>query len=394
MDSPNYKILIVDDNPVMLLEIEREIIDTLVEEQSFNLSITRCDSFDRAEEELRLGDYDLAILDVREEAQGASKPDDNRGTDIFELVRAAKFLPVIFFTALPQKARQYEARPLISVISKVDLVQLPEAVSAALKSGVSTTVKTINKHVDSVIRSYLWDTVAPSWHDYSDGSPDQVAQLLVARVTRSLQENMLSEVRENLEAQNLPEPQLEADAEVFSPNAAMYYVYPPVNNELVPGALIKQPARPSDGAAEPVVTACEQSPMEWWVVLTPSCDFAQNKVEYVLLAHAMFLDKWGPFEQWKSSQNEKHWQKIEPTLRGGRPRYGVFPAFREIPDLIVDLEQVLAVPRATLANVEIVASLSSPFTEALLTRYSHFRGRIGTPDIDLVSMKGRHMAGS
>ncbi|MEW1986791.1 hypothetical protein [Pseudarthrobacter oxydans] len=384
----NYKVLVVDDRADMLSNISRELTDVLIEGKYPNLKLSTCQSFDEAQELLRAGDFDLAILDVREEAKGNGRPDNTRGTRVFEAVRLLKFLPIIFFTALPEKARMHEAPPLITVVDKDDIEALPSAVEAALKSGISTTVRTINEHVDRVIRNYLWTTVAPSWKDFSGDNPEQIAELLVARVTRSLQENALAEVRKELE------PTVEDDSTglvATSSNTARYYVYPPVNDALVPGALVKAPwledAEPThlDGNARRNVS-------DWWVVLTPSCDFAQNKVEYVLLAQALPLEVMPLFASWKEAPEKQRagkWSRLEGVLRGNRPRYEFYPKFQAIPDLVVDLEQVIAVPNDDLIGATIVASLSSPFTEALLTKYSHFRGRIGTPDVDINSLKLR-----
>jgi hypothetical protein len=172
------------------------------------------------------------------------------------------------------------------------------------------------------------------------------------------------------------------------PNAATYYVYPPVNDLLVPGALIKWP-RQENGEVLHLDGEARQPTSDWWVVLTPSCDFAQNKVEYVLLAQGVPFDAWPPFADWRAQPSEKKWSKVEPVLRGKLPRYEFLPEFVEIPDLVVDLEQVLAIPHQDLANTSVIASLSSPYTEALLTKYSHFRGRIGTPDLDIPSLRQR-----
>lgn len=391
-DEHPFRILIVDDNDEMITDIRRELSDTIVKESFPNLKIDTCNDFAEAEKLLCDMEYDLAVLDVREEAPLGGSPDDERGSRAFDIVRSSRFLPVVFFTALPDRVRDYEALPLISVVSKEDMEDLPAAVSAALESGIATTVKTLNNHIESVVRTYLWDTVAPRWTEISGGNPKQLAGLLVSRIIRSLHENGMDEVSKELELYKSASPPADGESDDGAPSAVTHYVYPPVSKDLVPGALIhyktNQDSLPSEGSAE---SALENDGLEdWWVVLTPACDFAQRKVEYVLLVRGLRLDASAQYIAWKSASfDDKKWPKIDSIVRGKTARYDFLPHFDPIPDLIIDFEQVLAVNREDLENVDVVATLDSPFTEALLTRYSHFRGRIGTPDLDFKALKSR-----
>ena len=70
-------------------------------------------------------------------------------------------------------------------------------------------------------------------------------------------------------------------------------------------------------------------------------------------------------------------------------RYHYLPAFRDIPDLVIDLENVRSVKADTLEAMDPIASLVSPFSEALLIQHSQFRGRIGVPDLDAEIIKQR-----
>ena len=76
-------------------------------------------------------------------------------------------------------------------------------------------------------------------------------------------------------------------------------------------------------------------------------------------------------------------------LKANQGRYYYLPAFRDLPDLVVDLENVRAVALDELASMTAVASLVSPFSEALLVQHSQFRGRIGVPDLDIDLVKKR-----
>jgi hypothetical protein len=53
-----------------------------------------------------------------------------------------------------------------------------------------------------------------------------------------------------------------------------------------------------------------------------------------------------------------------------------------MPNLVVDFQQLRSVPCIELSKFDAIASIDSPFAEAILARFSRFFGRLGTPDID------------
>lgn len=56
---------------------------------------------------------------------------------------------------------------------------------------------------------------------------------------------------------------------------------------------------------------------------------------------------------------------------------------------MLDLENVKAIKVNDLETMEPVASLVSPFSEALLVQHSQFRGRIGVPDLNVALVQTR-----
>jgi hypothetical protein len=142
------------------------------------------------------------------------------------------------------------------------------------------------------------------------------------------------------------------------------------------------------------------SSRDWWVVLTPACDFEQKKFKFVLLAHAGPLEAHDKYLGWTAARSKGNtakgeWNELcKDVLMATQGRYHYLPAFRDIPDLVIDLENVRSVTADTLETMDPIASLVSPFSEALLIQHSHFRGRIGVPDLDAKIIKQRLEAAS
>ena len=59
------------------------------------------------------------------------------------------------------------------------------------------------------------------------------------------------------------------------------------------------------------------------------------------------------------------------------------PKLRLEEALVVDFQQLVTLPIAQMTSLRRLASLDSPFAEALLARFGHYFGRLGTPDLDL-----------
>jgi len=53
-----------------------------------------------------------------------------------------------------------------------------------------------------------------------------------------------------------------------------------------------------------------------------------------------------------------------------------------IPDLLVDFQSLKTTPPKEIEKLCVIASLDSPFAEALPSRFARYFGRLGTPDLD------------
>lgn len=139
------------------------------------------------------------------------------------------------------------------------------------------------------------------------------------------------------------------------------------------------------------------------VVLTPTCDIAQNKAELLVLCAA--INAWDLVSDliktdWKNdglvsdtgeliaaadlSQGKRKTlrDKIQRLMRQQFPRYHWLAPIADGKDpLIADFQILACVAPEEIDSARIVASLESPFREQVPTRYAAYVGRIGTPDI-------------
>lgn len=356
MDSVKWRVLVIDDKVEMTNDASREISDAF-EGSDLDVEVLVENDFHHGYQRVAAGECDIVVLDVRRD-RGTEPEDRVRGRRVYSEIRETRFIPVIFWTALPDEVIDSEMEPLVRVFAKEDLSKVPDAIKAAISSGVVNVMSEIESHVAGVMRSYLWEELAPNWQEDTGGDPKEVAYMLITRIASSLRARNISGLMGR---------------------ASHRYVYPPVSDALESGQLVQRTRQRAGEAVQ-----------EWCVVLTPACDLVQGKADFVLLARAYPLDGVQRFKDWTANSSSRaKWNELERLLAGGLPRYTYLPAFRDIPDLIVDFEDTFTVAARLMRPYKAKASLSSPFSEAVLAKHSQFLGRIGTPDLDLGPIKAR-----
>ena len=355
MDRRVWRVLVVDDKPEMTADAERELHDAFDDDPDLDVDIKVENSFDTGLQLVKDGTCDIVILDLRRDRTESAAEDRDRGRRVYTDIREVRFIPVIFWTALPQDVQDLKAPPLIDVFAKEELDKIPDAIRAAINTGTAQIMADIEDQVAGVMREHLWSELAPHWdEDTAGGDPKELAHLLITRVAHSLQDQALPEL---------------------TSRPSHCYLYPPVSTRHRPGDLLRRIQAGAD---------------EWWVVLTPACDLEHDgKADFVLLGRASLLKFHPKYVAWAATCSNGKWNELHELLSGKIARYHYLPEFRDIPDLILDLENTQSVPTDNLDGFVRVASLVSPYSDALLVKYSHFRGRIGTPDMNSADIKTR-----
>ncbi|RLC90205.1 MAG: hypothetical protein DRI77_15000 [Chloroflexi bacterium] len=284
---------------------------------------------------------------------------------------------MIFYTAVPHLVRDLEdqEKPLIQVVEKTEgLSQVLEAIGKILATGIPAINRALIRHLEVVQRDYMWDFVAKHWEQYSNQSDYiALAYLLASRLAVSLSGPGIQQLAQDMGG-------TVGDAIVAGKVHPMqYYLLPPVEPNPLAGDLYKGKIG-------------EQS--RYWILLTPSCDMAHNKAEKVLLALCRHIEEFDEYQKWSRSQSlpepsNTRRKKLEGLLtdkrrvRDGQPeRYHCLPAALLVPGLVVDFQQLITLSRKELDTLERIASLDSPFAEALVSRFTRYFGRLGTPDLD------------
>lgn len=377
MTSPDvaYRVLIVDDDAEMADNLQDLLTDEL--EDLGVIQFEAEQNFSAAEERLSHADFDLVILDVRDASDdgGSSTDIEGRGRALYERIARIRWVPVVFFTGVPQQVRALEKAPLVRVVTKNALGEIAPAVREGLLSGVPALTRRISGLVERQVREFMRDVVAPHWAEMAGADHNEIAPVIVNRLAAWLKENGLHELDRAVDGDLVDT--------AGRPSAARVYLMPPVTHHLTAADLLVDP----EGG--------------WWLVLTPACDLYEDhpdskvakprvaKAQYVRLAKAdrVFTERMNHSESpaiatWlASAKSNKDKDPAKRAFKDNDNRYRALPRYLDVPDLVIDFENVSSVRLGEAQCWKRVATLDSPFAEAMLTAYSRSVGRIGTPDI-------------
>lgn len=367
MTTSIHKILVVDDKQEHLDELRIDLADALRDLGPIDIIIRS--SFEAAEDELRsaTSEYDVVVLDVMMGEPDAAGFERERGVEMYNRIRDIRWVPVVFYTGLPSACEGLETPPLVSVVAKDEPGILYERVRAALQSGAGRMARDLVRKLDGQIRAFLGHHVAPSWEHYRKLEGDGIERVLLGRLAAFLRE------------WDAPNDGTETQQIGHAAVPASYYLMPPLNGSGLRAGSILQ-----------------ESGEDWWIVLTPTCDLFTNvsfaggekprapKATRVLLARLVSAGEHPKIQNYIDTGKGLSEARRVVSGHNEEARWYYLPAFLSVPDLLVDLEHLRTEPHEDIVEPTWfrVADLDTPYMEVLLARQSHWRGRIGKPDLD------------
>jgi len=371
-DVTTWQLLFVDDEEDACRQVKEYLEGETISGSGEFPHVETLTDFDKALEALEARRFDLVILDLRLGPHDETR-EEEAGTRTLQAIQQRRFVPVIFYTALPHLVRDLET-PLIRVIEKGPN---PEPLLEAVRNIFATRLPTVNRalirHLETVQRDYMWEFVAKHWERFGDTADrTALAYLLARRLAMSLSGPGIQQL-----AQDLGDTTGVGATEGLV-HPMQYYMMPPVEKSPLAGDLYRGQIGDQNG---------------YWVLLSPSCDLVmgREKAEWMLLARCLPLTEQTEYQGWQTGLLQPSGtveRRLRDILRNNRQggqaeRFYFLPGAMTLPDLVVDFQQLVTLPRERMTTLERLASLDSPFAEALLARFARYFGRLGTPDLDL-----------
>ena len=267
-----WRFLIVEDDEDKVRQL-REIAPACVDAPD-EVAVDVCQTFSKAAGRLSRERFDLLILDLKDDSDTTLEADSNpAGLAIFEELKKTRFVPVVFYTALAHKVRSEETS-FVPVVEKTeDVTRVKEEVRRVL----ATRLPALTRHLRYLQRHYMWDFVSEHWKDFSQPSDQaDIAYLLARRLAIALEGEA-----GKLAASVGGAPETAAAPSKTHPMADD--IVPPFGSHPLAGDIVSE-----------TVDAQER----YWLMLTPSCDFAQSKAKHFTLVRCEPLADRDEFQNW------------------------------------------------------------------------------------------------
>ncbi|MBO7927974.1 response regulator [Pseudoalteromonas sp. K222D] len=131
-----------------------------------------------------------------------------------------------------------------------------------------------------------------------------------------------------------------------------------------------------------------------YILLTPACDLAQCKADYLQLAQIKEIREIPEIidilpadgEELSNNRSNKINNKIQNFVRNKAARYHYLPMFGAVEnDSVVDFQNIHSIEESKfLEHYELLGSVSNYFYKDLLSRFSALYSRQGSPDYDFI----------
>jgi hypothetical protein len=359
------KILIVEDEgPIG--DLLQAAITTRLNGLQHEVIVRRCPSIPQSKSALEDFRPHIVTLDLKDD----STDDMSSGKPAWEFIRDKHFCPVVFFSAndLPEGFPD-GTDPFAKYLNK----------NAKSEIDVAATIVDFIPHVVGLdqLRSEVESRYAKSLQKVSgliwkaEGEPQARNEALLRVTRRRLAATLEHPLGEELHIK-----------------AWEQFIYPPIDEHLCTGDVILQ--RNADRTMA----------NSFRVILTPPCDLVpgQNAVTDVLLGQCF------PISHAEVFRRAGLPAQVAPTARladklvkdevGGMK---IIPKLSDLwPTMVLDFKSLELAPRTVIAllpetaneesKFERIASMDSPFREALSWRFMQTAGRPGTPDADRTAL--------
>lgn len=347
-------ILIIEDEDVQI-QVYDDVISQYNKKNELQIGFTVCRSYSEGEQALNTPYFDAAIIDLK-----LSKTEELEGKKLVESVYQNNRIPIFIYSGSIAQIDDIKENALLKKKLRTEnLTEILIEIVNIYNTGI-TKILGSKGLIDSYLNSIFWTHLSDSmdiWINDNNRTSDEKQKILSRFI--------LSHIQEFLELND------QSGFDYYHP--AEIYISPAIKPKLFTGDIV-----------------IELSSQKQYIVLTPSCDLAQEKVKDILLAeiefpenclileHKNIINKKSN-EQSKIEESEKILKKILKNSYSNKYHY--LPCFKNIKGGLINFQKLLSI-RATLfeGNFMRLSSVNQSFTKDIIARFSYYYSRQGSPD--------------
>lgn len=307
-----------------------------------------------AKQKLTYEKIDAAVIDLKL----GTTDIDYKGNVIIDIIKNNLRFPAYILTANPEKIEEEKnnQNDLFKIKVKgtedANFTLILNELKAIHLTGITKILGgagQIEKYLNEIFWKHLSNSVN-TWASDSSRTPEQKE--------KSLLRYTLSYIQEHLDLTD------SGDFENYTPSE--FYIIPPVKQNLFTGDIVEYNNR-----------RC--------IVLTPACDFGNKNVDNILF---VTIKNWESLDSEFSKRpiSKAKGDKLKDYLGNKKPRYHFTPKTKDIEAGFIDFQDKITL-NFERVNILIqenkarrIATIASPFLKDIISRYSSYYSRQGSPD--------------
>lgn len=302
-------------------------------------------------------EFDAAIIDLK--LSGTA--DKEEGVNLIEIIIDRLRFPIFVRSGFPDKVEDISSEhKFVKVFKKTDQVDsIINEIVKFYRSGITATIGTKGK-VEKYLNKIFWDRFSKNIHLWDKDLLDD------SEHEKSLVRYCITLLQEHLE--------IEENGEDFSDyHPFEVFIKPPIKNNYFFGDILYDDT-------------------DYYIILSPACDMAQEKYEKIIIAQIDPLDKMASFIEYQQryheteSKNKKDKAKkkvIEFLTNNHGDKYHYLPNYREFPGGLINFQKIQSKTREELDKMGRFASISGKFSKDIGARFSNYFARQGQPNLKL-----------
>lgn len=355
--SEKLKLLLVEDNSAEI-ESYTNIIEIFGQNNNLEVDLKVERRLDTALKEIS-SHFDAAIVDIRLE-------DDKPGTEyggetlVYKLLEEFR-IPTFVYTGTPSFISHIEEKENILfkkyVKAEVGIKDIMKEIKLIFDSGITKILGRrglIEEKLDKIFWAHIADNL-----DLRDLTPDSEKKIL-RYIAAHLQEYL--ELDES------------GYFEKYTPDEV--YICPPIKKGIFTGNILNQ-----------------KDTGDYFIVLTPACDLAQQKAKSIVIAPIESLKEDGIVKQNvninKDPDTSKKQKKsaidvLEKIIGNSYSyKFHFLPQAKFFEGGLIDFQKLISViPKELEEKFDPIASITAPFLKDIIARFSIYYSRQGAPDLN------------
>lgn len=361
IENEILKLIIVEDNEEQI-KLYKDTIDEFNKSSIIKIESKVSKNLKEGFEQIKTDDFDAAIIDLRLGSEDMT----GKGKQIIKEIKSNLRFPVFVLSAYPgdldEDLKKENVFYKVYVQTKKDTTDVLKEITDIYKTGI-TKIMGSKGIIEKTLQKVFWENIANSMEYWKKEVEDK------NKIEKVLSRHILAHLDESL--------RLTEEGAFEKCHPAEVYIIPPIKKDFFTGDILKN-----------------KTSEEYFLILTPACDMELRKqgdnsikrnADKITLAKLTEFNQVPEIREYINNQSNTKKKKVEEYIKNTKKgRYHYLPSFgTQIPGFLIDFQDINQINQDELTTYNRVASIDEPFLKDIISRFTSYYARQGSPNLDI-----------